>query len=213
MLHIHSTNAVSAWRETLLSLMLSGSGTDNTKYYRDDFVVIELEQPSIEPLDSLFPMVQTDIDTINQYIVSGENEKSVVHEWTKLYYHRMFDQPHSQIEFILEMLSLPEPVGEAQMSLWDKSIDQSQLISPCTSIIWARKKRNRLELHVHAHSSDAYKKLLMNMQEFIAIQYYLTERLNITVGKYFHVIDSCHIHGEDLQACLDVLSQLSLKIV
>jgi hypothetical protein len=35
----------------------------------------------------------------------------------------------------------------------------------------------------------------------------------ISVGKYFHVIDSCHVHSEDLQACLEVVGQLSLKIV
>lgn len=187
--------------------MLSGSDSDNSKYYRDELVVIEVEQPTIEPVDPLFPMLQTDIDMINNYIVSGENEESVVHDWTKLYYHRMFDNPNSQIEFILEKLSLPEPVGEAQMSLWEKSIDQSNFISPCTLVIWARKKHNRLEMHVHAHSSDAYKKLLMNMQEFIALQYYLAGRLNISVGKYFHVIDSCHVHSEDLQACLEVVGK------
>ena len=54
-----------------------------------------------------------------------------------------------------------------QISIWDKSIDQTSDISPCTQILWFRKKFNKLEMHTHAHSSDAYKKLLMNIQEFV----------------------------------------------
>lgn len=195
-IHIHTKSAKAAWRQTLLRL-LALSDTDNQTYFRDEMVLIEIEAPQLEQSDPLFPMAQSDLDTINRFIVSGENEAQVVHEWTKLYFHRLFDEPASQIEYILSKLSGNEPRSETIMSLWDKTIDQKAEISPCTLVIWARKKNNRLELHVHAHSSDAYKKLLMNLQEFIALHHYLAARLNIAVGKYCHVIDSCHIHRQD----------------
>ncbi|QQS18140.1 hypothetical protein IPL68_05910 [Candidatus Saccharibacteria bacterium] len=47
-------------------------------------------------------MSQTDLDIINDYIYSGENESLVTHEWTKLYHHRMFDEPNSQIEYFYD---------------------------------------------------------------------------------------------------------------
>ncbi|MBZ0186239.1 MAG: thymidylate synthase, partial [Candidatus Obscuribacterales bacterium] len=111
------------------------------------------------------------------------------------------------VEYLLEKLRLPEPVGEAQISLWDKNIDQGQEISPCTQIIWGRKRGDTLELHVHTHSSDAYKKLLMNLQEFISLHQYLAGRLDLNPGRYIHFLDSCHIHRQDKDAALALLKE------
>jgi thymidylate synthase len=213
MIIIRANNAVGAWRETLISLIQHGIETDNGKYFRDELVLIELNQPGVEVADPLFPMSQKEIDTINRFICTGDNEESVSHEWTKLYFHRMFDQPHSQIDYLLEKLQLPEPVGEALISLWDKNIDQEQEISPCTQIIWGRKRYDSLELHIHAHSSDAYKKLLMNLQEFISLHQFLAARLGLKMGKYYHILDSCHIHSEDINACKQVVESIESEKV
>jgi len=197
MLIVRTENAVAAWRQTLGKLIREGGATGNSKYFRDEFVTIELSNPSIEPADPLFPMSQDDLDTINRFIISGENESGVIHDWTKIYHHRMFDQPHSQVENMVAALAKDGLSGQALMSLWDKTIDPYQTVRPCTLVIWGRKKEGKLELHVHARASDAYSKLLMNLQEFIALQKYLAGRLNMPPGKYYHVIDSCHIHSQD----------------
>lgn len=199
MLVVKAKNSVQAWREVLTRLYREGTNTDNSKYFRDELVVVELTAPAPEPSDSLFPMSQKDLNVINHFITTGENEESICHEWTKLYYHRMFDEPNSQMRYIIEKLKLAEPVGEAQISLWDKNIDQKLEISPCTQIIWARKRHEALDVHVHAHSSDAYKKLLMNLQEFISVHSYLSSKLGLKMGRYFHILDSCHIHSEDAE--------------
>lgn len=206
MLTISSASANQAWRSTLKTVFRQGEATGNDKYYRDEVVLIEILDPKVEPADQLFPMAQSDLDIINRYIYTGENEDKVVHDWTKLYYHRAFDQPNSQIEFLISNLNLDKPVGEAQISMWDKNVDQGQKVSPCTQIIWARLKHGKLELHVHAHSSDAYKKLLMNILEFISLQHYIAGRAGVPVGKYYHFLDSCHIHNKDLEAVKQLLA-------
>lgn len=206
MLTISSASANQAWRSTLKTVFRQGEATGNDKYYRDEVVLIEILDPKVEPADQLFPMAQSDLDIINRYIYTGENEDKVVHDWTKLYYHRAFDQPNSQIEFLISNLNLDKPVGEAQISMWDKNVDQGQKVSPCTQIIWARLKHGKLELHVHAHSSDAYKKLLMNILEFISLQHYIAGRVGVPVGKYYHFLDSCHIHNKDLEAVKQLLA-------
>lgn len=102
--------------------------------------------------------------------------------------------PYSQIEYLINSLSEQWPDGASQVSIWDKEVDQAAEISPCTQIIWARIKHGRLELHIHANSSDAYKKLLMNLMEFISLQHYIAGRLNVKIGDYYHFLDSCHLH-------------------
>ena len=186
-----------------------GSETDNQKYFRDETVIIELIDPVIEPLNPLFPMPQKDMDRINDYIVTGKHEDEVVHEWTKLYYHRIWDSPNSQIEYVIEKLKLDEIRTEAQISMWDKNLDQNQEVSPCTQIIWCQKKHGALEMHVHAHSSDGYNKLLMNINEFVALQHYIADRLNLKVGKYLHFVDSCHIKYKNKPELDELFTELA----
>jgi thymidylate synthase len=197
MINIQADNANEAWLSTFQSLIENGSSTGNDKYFRDEVTLIEILNPVVVTADPRFPMEQTDLDIINKYIYSGENEDKVVHDWTKLYYHRAFDEPNSQIEFLVSKLDKDWPAGEAQISMWDKNIDQDKKVSPCTQIIWARIKDGALELHVHTNSSDAYKKLLMNILEFISLQKYIADRAGVPVGKYYHFLDSCHLHIKD----------------
>lgn len=197
MIQITANDVNEAWIVMLQTLIEKGSYTTNEKYLRDEIALIEIINPEVTKADERFPMSQADLDVINRYIYSGDNEDAVVHEWTKLYYHRAFDNPNSQIEFLISNLNEDWPASEAQISMWDKSIDQKQKVSPCTQIIWGRIKHSRLELHVHANSSDAYKKLLMNMLEFISLQHYIAKRVGVPVGKYYHFLDSCHLHKKD----------------
>lgn len=197
MIHIQANNANEAWVSTLQYLLEKGKEAGNKKYYRDEVALIKIINPQVTTADARFPMSQNDLDIINRYIYTGENEEAVVHDWTKLYYHRSFDTPNSQIEFLIDNLNEEWPAGEAQISMWDKNIDQGQKISPCTQIVWGRIKHGKLELHVHTNSSDAYKKLLMNMLEFISLQHYIANRINTEVGSYYHFLDSCHLHHKD----------------
>ncbi|MCE7936800.1 hypothetical protein DYH10_03360 [Candidatus Saccharibacteria bacterium CPR2] len=197
MITVLANSANEAWLTTFKTLMNDGDETGNDRYLRDEVALIEISNPEVEPIDSRFPMSQADVDLINRYIYTGENEEKITHEWTKLYYHRAFDEPNSQIEFLIKKLNEKLPAGETQISMWDKNIDQDKKISPCTQIIWARIKHGKLELHVHTNSSDAYKKLLMNILEFISLQHYIASRIHLPVGKYYHFIDSCHLHLKD----------------
>src|SRR5665213_1335682 len=149
MINVAATSANGAWLSTFMALLEQGEATGNEKYLRDETTLIEITNPRVALADSRFPMDQVDLDVINRYIYTGEDEGKVVHEWTKLYYHRTFDEPNSQIEFLIANLSSDRPVGEAQISMWDKNIDQGQKVSPCTQIVWARIKHGKLELHVH----------------------------------------------------------------
>lgn len=208
MINITAISANEAWISTFMALLEQGEATGNEKYLRDETMLIEITDPQVIRADTRFPMVQADLDVINKYIYTGENENNVVHDWTKLYYHRAFDEPNSQMEFLIANLNADRPVGEAQISMWDKNIDQGQKVSPCTQIIWARIKHGKLELHVHTNSSDAYKKLLMNILEFISLQHYIAERVGIPAGRYYHFLDSCHLHLKDSESIQMLQTQL-----
>lgn len=208
MINITAQSSNDAWHKTLRALAEHATDTGNQKYWRDELTLIEIGNPGVIPADPRFPMSQVDLDIINRYIYTGESEEKVVHEWTKIYYHRAFDQPNSQIEFLISRLNEETPVPEAQISIWDKNIDQDQEIQPCTQIIWARIKHGKVECHVHTNSSDAYKKLLMNMLEFISLHHYIANRVGKPVGTYYHFLDSCHIYAKDKNTVTELLGEL-----
>ena len=88
------------WKKALKELYKTGFIPSDNRFARMESLAIEIEHPIIEKKDSKFPITQEDIDIINKFMISGENEELVCHEWTKLYYHRLFDDPNSQIEYI-----------------------------------------------------------------------------------------------------------------
>lgn len=117
MIHVTANTPNNTWRSTFTSLYDNGTETGNDRYFRDEVVLIEIENPIVEPADPRFPMKQEDLDVITRFIYTGENEDKVIHDWTKLYYHRAFDEPNSQIEFLIGKLDPEYPAGEAQISI------------------------------------------------------------------------------------------------
>jgi thymidylate synthase len=208
MIYIKAQSLNEAWRKAFITLFEMGGKTDNQKYFSDELIVFEVDDNDISRFDPLFPMTQKDLDLICDFIISGQHEDEVVHETTKIYHHRMFDEPRSQVEYMVKVLNYDEPMGDAQISLWDKHLDQDFFYSPCTLVLWARRKHDHLEFHTHSHSSDTYKKLLMNLAEFSSFHRYLSQRIDAKVGTYYHIIDSCHIHYEDYDAALALYKQL-----
>ena len=209
MINIKAHDLNEAWRKAFLTLFEMGGRTDNQKYFSDELIVFEIEDNDTSSFDPLFPVSQQDLDLICDFIVTGDREDEVVHETTKIYHHRMFDEPRSQVEYMVKVLNYDEPMGDAQISLWDKHLDQDFFYSPCTLVLWARRKHKHLEFHTHSHSSDAYKKLLMNLAEFSSFHRYLSKRINVEPGTYYHIIDSCHIHYEDYDKALALYTLLS----
>lgn len=92
------------WRKAVKELMENGYTPQDNRFIKMESMTIEIENPKIEDIDEYFPMTQKDISIINNYITTGENEEKVCHEWTKLYYHRLFDEPDSQIRYIINCI-------------------------------------------------------------------------------------------------------------
>lgn len=202
-----------AWLETLQALYSSPSAL-SSKYCRDLPALIKIAAPcAMEEVSPIFPMGSAAVQQINHYLVTGEGESEVPHEWSKLYRKRIFEEPYNQVEFVIRQLSEEETSGRTQISLWDKTTDQNAKIAPCTQILWFRRRGDSLEMHTHAHSSDAWNKLLMNIHEFHALQVYIAERAGLQIGAYYHFIDSCHIHQVDEKSVSDALRRVACQEV
>ncbi|HEX9804123.1 MAG TPA: thymidylate synthase [Candidatus Dojkabacteria bacterium] len=153
-------------------------------------------------------MSKTDIEYINNHLVYGTDEEKVIHDWTKLYRKRLVNDEINQIEEIINYLKEKPQGKRAQASIWQQDKDLYGDIGPCLQILWFQIVENRLELHVHMRASDAYGKLLMNINEFCALQRFVANELGIDTGKYYQFVDTCHINESDLEKVSKIIPQL-----
>ena len=206
MIYIKEKTLAEAWRKSFKELHAKGKESQESEFYRFSYAVIEITDTSstTDLYDAHFPMSQENITTINNYLITGEKENEVIHDWTKLYRQRLFSEDYNQVESIIEYLGKKPSGKRAQMSIWNQQIDLYGEIGPCLQIIWLQIMNGKLEMHVHMRASDCYGKLLMNMNEFIALQNYIAKRLNIQCGSYIQFTDSLHFNSTD-KAVVDKL--------
>ncbi|QWR77826.1 thymidylate synthase [Candidatus Magnetomonas plexicatena] len=194
MLCIKTKDAASAWEKSFLLLYENGSELEFNNFYKNECAAIEIDNIYSNNYSSFFPMSREAIDRINTYIVYGEGE--IEHEWTKLYRERLFVK-QNYVKTIIDILTVWPDCPRAQVAVWNNETDHNSKIAPCLQILWFKIINESLHLHVHMRTSDCYGKLLMNFNEFIAIQKYVAEKISLKTGKYVQFIDSLHFHMKD----------------
>jgi len=199
MITIETSTVAQAWRETMKKLYTEGRAIENDEIFRDEAVCIEIADVTQDLFDDRFPISEKQVDVINSYLLTGSNENQVTHDWTKIYRKRLFDSEPKQIKNIIDYLKVKPAGKRAQASIWKQEIDLRGPIAPCLQLLWFQIIDNKLDIHVHMRASDCYGKLLMNMNEFSALQRYMAEELSVRPGKYIHFIDSCHFNSSDEQ--------------
>lgn len=195
MIIIQENNINKAWRTALQKLYTMGYVPQDSRFSKMETLIIEMNEPKLSEPDELFPIIKKDIDIINKFIISGEDEENVCHEWTKLYYHRLFDNPNSQIEYMIERIK-KDRVGIA--TTWIKD-DQKSKVKPCMLSITASNENGKLNFQLHSRACNIYNKLLMNLQEFITLQKYLATRLDLKIGRFTMFIDYAQISTKDIE--------------
>ncbi|TSC71697.1 MAG: thymidylate synthase [Parcubacteria group bacterium Gr01-1014_38] len=208
MIHIQSSTIAQAWRGAIKALYERGRNINDDELFRDSVMTIEVSDTTTDHFDDRFPMSQRDVEAINNYLVTGKHEDKVVHDWTKLYRNRLFDSEPNQIQNVIEYLR-KKPMGKrAQASVWQQEIDLTGPIAPCLQLLWFQIYSDKLDIHVHMRASDCYGKLLMNMNEFVALQQYMAKELGVEPGTYYHFIDTCHFNSADKEKIENIVAEL-----
>lgn len=208
MLYINAPTIAQAWRDALKTLYEQGKVIENNEIFRDSVMAIEVSDTTSDLFDDRFPMSKQDVETINHYLVTGEGEEKVIHDWTKIYRKRLFDSEPNQIQNIIEYLRKKPNGKRAQASVWQQSMDLTSSIAPCLQLLWFQIDDGKLDIHVHMRASDCYGKLIMNMNEFVALQQYMAKELQVGPGKYYHFIDTCHLNSIDKEKIESLLPEL-----
>lgn len=208
MINIETSTIAQTWRETIKKLYAEGRVIENDEIFRDETVCIEIEDVTQDLFDNRFPMSKEQVDVINNYFLTGANEDKVTHDWTKIYRKRLFDSEPNQIQNVIDYLKAKPAGKRGQASIWKQEIDLLGPIAPCLQLLWFQIVDKKLDIHVHMRASDCYGKLLMNMNEFSALQRYMAEELSVKPGKYIHFIDTCHFNSSDEQKVSELVKSI-----
>ncbi len=209
MIYIKEDSIVDAWKKSIKELYLKGIESQKGEFYRFSHAIIEISNTtSKDTYDENFPMSKESIDIINNYLLTGENEDKVIHDWTKIYRNRLFAKKYNQIKQIIEYLR-KKPTGKrAQASIWNQEVDLYGKISPCLQLLWFQIINGKLEMHTHMRATDCYGKLLMNINEFITLQNFIAKKLELKSGLYVQFIDSLHFNSNDKELIDNLLEKI-----
>lgn len=210
MLCIKENNAVAAWKTAFLQLYEYGSPLLFNGFFRNECAAIEISDVNGEAITPLFPMDYQTIEKISTYLVDGTGESE--HEWSRLYRKRLFEE-HNNIEQLIELLTGWPDCPRAQVTTWKNNTDlEKASIAPCLQMLWFKILDSSLTLHVHMRTSDCYGKLLLNFNEFIAIQKYVAGRLSLKCGPYVQFVDSLHFHEKNKDKVIEAYSSIHSEI-
>jgi len=208
MIYITENSPAEAWEKAFIHLYNLGREIEINGFYKNECAAIEISKPLSLSYSNYFPIDKDVIEVINRYIVTGEDEEKIDHQWTKLYRKRLFCE-ENQIEKIISILKEWPDCPRAQISTWKNGKDlKRNEIAPCLQLLWFKLIDDKLDIHVHMRTTDCYSKLLLNFNEFIAIQKYVSKKISKELGVYRHFIDSLHFHKKDK----DKVDQLQLII-
>jgi len=209
MIYVKENNIANAWKKSFKELFEKGIELSQSEFYRFSHAVIEITNPTSEDIyDEHFPMSLENIKIINNYLLTGENENTVIHDWTKIYRKRLFAEDYNQIKNIIEYLKKKPDGKRAQASIWNQEIDLYGKIGPCLQVIWLQIIDGKLEMHVHMRATDCYGKLLMNMNEFIALQNFIAKEVGVQSGLYVQFIDSLHFNLSDKKIVEELVEKI-----
>jgi len=208
-IYIKEKTLAEAWRKSLHELHEKGIYSPESEFHRFSHAVVEVtDTNSVDIYDEHFPMSWENIEIINNYLLTGEDEEKVIHDWTKIYRQRLFAKEYNQIENVIEYLKKKPDGKRAQASIWNQEIDLYGKIGPCLQIIWLQIIDGKLEMHTHMRATDCYGKLLMNMNEFIALQNYIAKQLGVQSGSYIQFIDSLHFNMSDKESVNKLIEEI-----
>ena len=128
----------------------------------------------------------------DQYIRGGDAVFAVV----RSHYERTLLQTGLLAE-IVEFLRKHPSSKRAVVSVWNKCRPDRSSDDPCLVYLWFRIRNGQLDCHAHLRANDVYRKLLMNMHIFLAIQDHVSSRLGLSSGIYYHICDSFHFYMDD----------------
>lgn len=209
MISVQAETAEQAWKQCFASLFRKGYPLDINGFYRNESAAIEIQNIDVGLYSQNFPMDKPVIDDICNYLVAGTGE--IEHDWSKIYRQRLFEEK-DHIQNIINTLRAWPDCPRAQIAVWKNTDIDSNKIAPCLQLLWFKVINSQLCLHVHMRTSDCYGKLLMNFNEFIAIQKHVATELEIDHGAYTHFVDSLHFHTkdrEDVDKLFSILERLA----
>jgi len=207
---ISEKNASIAWEKSIIELFKYGIEMPENSFFKSSAAVIEIADIENDLYNDLFPISFDLIANISNYLLRGEG--NIDHEWTRIYRERLFNSNNDKIETIVELLKNWPDCPRAQISIWNNQEDiKKEKTAPCLQLLWFKIIKNKLVLHVHMRTCDCYGKLLLNFNEFIALQKMVSRKLYLKSGEYIHFIDSLHFHKKDEKEICKLINKIKME--
>lgn len=163
------------------------------------------------------------------WIFSGRNDVSFVSKFNKniaqfsddgstfngAYGPRLYDYHGvNQLQFCFDKLKESFDTRQASMVIFDPSIDcvKKTVDFPCNQYLKFTVRDKKLDMSVYVRSQDMIWGFPYDCFNWTLLQQQLANMLNITCGKYFHIIDSAHIYAHHYELAKKIISDRRMML-
>jgi thymidylate synthase len=208
MICVFGENPEKAWKKAFIELYKKGKEVKFNGFYKNESAVIEIVDITGNSYSKYYPLKESALNDVKTYLLTGANEHKIEHEWTILYRQRLFVEDNHLDQIVNTLKEWPD-CPRAQVCLWKNGTDlRRSEKAPCLQLLWFKNIGGNLDLHVHMRTTDCYGKLLLNFNEFIALQIDVAKRLSLGLGYYRQFIDSLHFHEHDTKLVDETMKKL-----
>jgi thymidylate synthase len=145
-------------------------------------------------------------------VILGKKNHLIGKAYDYTYHDRIFQYKDSQnntfnqIEYIVKKLKEVPHSNRAQAVTWMVWSDEDPEVGPpCLQIVWCKVIQEKLEMHTHWRSRDAYSAAPMNMWALTNLQKIIASEIGIEVGQYVDTSESFHIYEENFSRVQNVV--------
>jgi thymidylate synthase len=202
------------WNEGYISTKESYRFEAEKDRIRECSMRIVVRHPLKEPRFHLEWGRPIDFDEYSDDVILGKKDHLIGEAYDYTYHDRIFryrpseaNRKIDQIEYIVEKLSKAPYSNRAQAVTWMVWKDEHPEVGPpCLQIVWCKIIREKLEMHTHWRSRDAYAAAPMNMWALTNLQKIIADRIGIETGQYVDTSESFHIYEENFKRVQSVVN-------
>lgn len=193
MINISGKNVLEISREAFITLYDSSDIPSDPELFKEDVALIHIESKEAENWVGVENNEFKCSDAYKKYSPFVDPKLLLIE---KEYWDReLFGSGKS--DWLVVYLKKFPLSKRAIILLWkDQYTDLSSTCS-CTSSIFFRIKKGKLEMHSTVRANNCSFLLFMDMSFMLAFQSYIATKLGLEKGDYYHFVDSLHLYNTE----------------
>lgn len=204
---VNSSGVGDAFRKCFKKLYEADAPSSDPDLIKESPLVLTINNINRDNLSIIVDNNQLKHANADKELISDSPE--TIQKVIKHYNEELFET--GRVEWLVKYLKHVPNSRRSLVDVWqDQSDSNLGKDNPCVIYFWFRLNRQSLAMHTHMRANDAFRKFMLNLEIFLALQKYLATKLSYKIGRYLHFVDSFHFYKFNQQEIDELYKNLNI---